>query len=553
MTGRSRFVGLFLVLGACVSLAAANVSGTPDQTPEPVQTTLDWALFDRSCTPTVTSFEIPCGNYGAFYFDVEDDGGCTTQASGVDVPHVYGKPVAAEFFPVPASQTFPAVPHSSDPDDPTGSAGSGTAHDVFSLDTPRLGGSEADRSSWSVIVDFSGTHGNSVSWLVDTISGPNVRTTFVALDDPSLDPLGEQVNDFHLIGSLCRVIERTDSGGIARPGVFNMSFGRALELDDQTNRGGCDPNNVTCQLATLIGYLHDRGTTFVAAAGNHGKLLFPSMLEEVIAVGSLDQTHHFATGFSAPAWESPENARALFPGSGLCLRGGWPAPSGSSYSSALFAGWLSDHISRGMTVPSIPGERWKPYYSTRYGCYWLSYGRHLFPGCNEQIDELMLGINGENEDGCWAGAKLQSSQASGDPQSLEPPNLPSHDEFTAQEHDPTPVANPCLPCVGRSEVFTGVEPELIINMSQAVPLQEVEIDSLQLRVGSTFYAIPAAKETLDQMEQGTLGELVLEDWGYLLDSKTQSSLLLLLKSQESTDCQTEPGCYWTSVPILPAP
>ena len=189
--------------------------------------------------------------------------------------------------------------------------------------------------------------GWSTGWAASWLSGSPVH--FYALNGSDLqDFLGAAVGDAHLLVRLCEMAEGIDQYTIRPPTVVNMSFGRLFAGD--AGNGGCDPEELSCQVGQVIDDLVESGAVAVAAAGNHGRAQFPAAYESVRSAASLDMALFGSSFEIAGAWESPARRHASLPGYGVCLEYQdsdgfdhlWPAPPGSSYASALLAGWLSD-------------------------------------------------------------------------------------------------------------------------------------------------------------------------------------------------------------------
>jgi hypothetical protein len=174
----------------------------------------------------------------------------------------------------------------------------------------------------------------------------------------------------------------------------------------------------------------------------------------------------------------------------------------------------------------------------------------MTPRCNDAIDTLFEGLDGASEHACWLEAVEPSVElpAPGAPQPQ--PTGPSAVAW-GEETGPAPESDPCVPCVGRI-VDQGSSADLVIDLSQSRALpQAVRLDSVFLRIGTSFYQLPLDEEALALMAAGELAEIVLDGWGPLVQpSLGQPSLMHQLKTDPDADCSEAGECFWTSSPVL---
>lgn len=566
-------------LGAWLAIAVTTSSLATQQwggNPQPVnEQEVSWALFEPECRQQNAQLEVPCGDYGVFQFvSVDPADQCDAVTGGDEVPPTYGEPATPgdiTVTPVDPDQVlyeslWQSVPTGASSGDRLPSIASGAALQpgdeqgayAFGLSTGAplappgpAPYDPAEPLEWLGVIDYSGTHGISTSWLADKISGRAIETFLGILDDPAFEPLGPAVGDFHVLAKLCQLTDFVDNGGDP-PRVMNMSFGRSareVDRDDPDNvvdgQQGCDESVASCQIAMVISHLTERGVTFVAAAGNHQELLFPAILKNVVSAGMLDLNRFLDDKIVEGEWETPPNVDALTMGSHLCLRH-WAAPSGASYASAVLAGWLYEVL---RVHPEIQrhgdGILWAPSWSDDDRCYRLSDGQNLYGPCNPYIQTLFAGLLGGNEESCWSVASLPAFELDepGDPHG--PPALPSLDEWS-EETLPTPESDPCLPCVG---LVSGND--LVIDFSSSVGLPTgIYLDAVTLRVGGDYYPLSLMPGELQAIEEGTLSVLQLSGWGWLAGLGEKMSLVYHQKVESGGLCLLPGSCYWTSTNVF---
>lgn len=535
--------------------------------PQPVEE-VTWALFDPECRQESAVLEVPCGTYGVFQFvSVDPADACDALTEGEEVPPIYHPPSSpGNFIATPvdpdldlyngleqpitnqsSANRLPELQTQPIDDDGAYDFGLSTGAPIAPPGTPPV---EPDVAvEWLGVIDYSGTHGISTSWLADKVSGTAVQTYLGILDDPAFDPLGEGVGDFHVLAKLCQLSDFVDNGGDP-PRVVNMSFGRAArpvdrdDVDNVIDGNACDESLASCQIAQVLTHLTERGVTFVAAAGNHQELLFPAKLSNVLSAGMLDLNRFFDERIVERAWETPPAADALMPGNALCLRH-WSAPAGASYSSAMLAGWIYEALRLNPGLASIARDlEWAPAWDVDASCYRLMAEDMLWGPCNPYIQTLFGGLEGANEESCWTVASQPAIELGepGPPQGA--PQLPSLDEWS-EETLPTPESDPCLPCIA---IVSGND--LIVDMSSSVGLPEgTFLDSVSLRVGSNYYPLALLPEDLTDIENGALSQLQLPGWGWLTGLGVKLSLTYQQKANPADDCGEPNKCYWTTTPL----
>ncbi len=486
---------------------------------------VDWSLHGRACAETVVAdLSVACGDLGVLSFGVRSAGDCSAVSRGVETPPLYPLPLATA--------------------ERSGSAG---GREMTRVPVP-------DSRPWAAVVDWSNWHGRSVRALVEAMSLRRVEPVLYALDDPGLGALGDEIGDAHVLATLCRVAE--DAALRQEPLLtVNLSFGRLATPADPRGASDCAAGGPTlgCQIAAVLGHLTDRGAAVMAAAGNHQDLLFPASLDETLAAGAIDLFHYGAGHSPQPQWESPAQSDALVPGHGLCLDG-QVAPAGSSYASALFAGWYSMLAAREPALHASAG-RWLPVWSEADGCFLLARDGEAIRECNPSLREVLAGLTqGGPESGCWedAGADGRPLLTLVPGPRITPPDVPSFDEWAAGTQHPAPESDPCIPCVGFRPLRESRDIE--VSISAAVGIDAgFYLDRLFLRSGDGFYPLnPTDPGDLEAFVRGAAGGLVLRGLDALPEIDSQPSLAYLVKTERDADCSI-PGtglCFWTTTPLM---
>ena len=396
------------------------------------------------------------------------------------------------------------------------------------------------------LVDFGNEHGASTTYLADYLSGGRVDTLLSELDSPELVGLGPNINDFHVLAAVCRVAARGEAVDTKQPLALNMSFGRAIETGEESLDADCQDGSIACEIAQVVGGLRDLGTTVTAAAGNYGELLFPATIAEVMPVGLGDANAMLANGTMPPAWEAPAESVGIAPGGSLCLEG-LPLPSGSSYSSALLAGWFA-RLQRSIDFQPHASASWYPEWNAELACHTLRTPTQKITRCNGAFETLVDGLRGDNIESCWRAASEPVARISGPGTASTQPTAESFDSWSQATH-PTPEGDPCVPCVG----FVAPLPAspLTIDFSQSLALDPgVSIEEVYLRQGSNFTALKLTSDQIQMIEEGTLAQLELSGWNWPMPAYEQPSLYFLMRPNTWADCDDPGECYFTSTAIL---
>jgi hypothetical protein len=416
------------------------------------------------------------------------------------------------------------------------------------------------------VLDFDGPHGDSTAFLVDQVAGPDVAAKLVPLQRPSLTSLGDDVGDFHVLAAVCAVAEEILHGNVPMPDAVNMSFGRRAHSEDPVSAAECAlpgvPHTVACDIARAVAQLTQQGTLFVSAAGNHGAPLFPGSLDEVISAGMLDLTRFFDDGSTQPAWETPSDADALIPGNALCL-GSWAAPAGSSYSSAMLAGWIARLVKNQNPLTDPADDRtWVPVWNSAPSKLCWSLGKAQLdqtpapppsasPYCNATITSIFNELSGSSAS-CW--------NAETEPTATAPAVLlqddPTEGTDPLDTHlylgtHPTPESDPCVPCSGVLLVAGSIT-DLRIDLSRSEPLPpEFTLDEVDLRFGDDSYKLGLEGTDLDKMATGQLAALLVPDVAAMLGAHENEpgSVWYRMRPVDGS-CDVQEDCFWSSTPLL---
>lgn len=231
---------------------------------------------------------------------------------------------------VPEPYDSQAIPNSGDVPCDGGSC--------YSADGDRFGPPDV------LVIDWDDPHGWSVGGVIDRISGGSAQLRLSAFGASHLDAvLGNAVTDAHVLEKLCEVLE-TEAAD--RPEVVNMSFGRPTPafFPSECKDPGDQP--FLCHVNDVLADLEAMGVHLVAAAGHHGRELFPASGSGTWSAGAVDLLA-LEQNDLRPALHTPETADLLMPGYGVFVGqalgnpGTWSAPPGSSYSAAVATGWIT--------------------------------------------------------------------------------------------------------------------------------------------------------------------------------------------------------------------
>lgn len=516
-----------LALGAALAIAMSAPAKSA---------TVDWHLYDSSCAGGAGAVDIACGTYGRFLLlQTSAPPGCIPRAYGVEEdPPAYPPTVIAHPFHTRARRLREVAPT------PVPLSG------APAKSLPRLQPvSLLDR--WIAVIDFDSAHGDSTTWLAGQVAGSSVPAILAPLDDPALATLGP-VGDFHVLARLCEIANIADGGANRAPVTINMSFGRPVRSVDPVSAAACPVPNAACQIAKVVHHLRTDGSYLVAAAGNRGATLFPASLDDVLGAGMLDATALVNGGPIRPAWETPRGADAWIPGNALCL-GSWPAPAGSSYSSAMLAGWLVEVLQHPEVLSTLGDGPWVPSWSAQRQCYVLTKGRKTTRWCNAAITTLFDGLAGASESVCWRAATEPAVSAPTPGGPTSPSSLPSLDAWGDPTH-PAPESDPCVPCtVNVRTAFVGSDLEIDLSQSGSLP-GGIHLDDVSLRVDDHYYDLALTDTELHEMEIGEVATILIHDAGVLIPPGASISLWYRMKENATATCSTSAGCFWSSTPML---
>ncbi len=549
-----------------------------------LQEPVAWSLYSNSCTsPPANAQEVRCGGVGVFYIGPDTQSSCPLIISGSELPKVYSAPGPSKLEaldqlhpprrPRPGTTLNPLVPPNKAGGDTNDSDDGGSGDDSGNGGEPPLPCIDGSCFStpnaedpWIAVVDWNSWHGWSTGWTTTLLSGLPVQ--LLDLEGPDLrEFLGPSVSDAHLLVRLCEIAEGIEQRTFEPPTVLNMSFGR-LFVDDASDGVSCDPEALSCQVGHVLDHLVEQGVVPIAAAGNHGSPLFPASYDAVLSAGSLDLARFRSQLEIAGSWESPSGPHIFLPGYGICLkyRGSdgreqkWPAPPGSSYSSALLSGWMAD-ILTGWDVEQPLDIDWTMTWARDEDCFMLS--QTVPQRCNHQVNSLLQGILDLGAE-CWNSSVQEPSLAvtpDASPTLGALDSIPSFIEWSQARHWPDPFSDPCVPCAtgGLDQSLTGGIPsnksstlpegDLVLDLTASSPLRPVfYYDKLYLRSGSEFHTLldgasAEDQEALDNLSDANIASLIIQHAGPLLQAEVQPSLVFVM-------C-VEPGnCCWNSIPVL---
>lgn len=406
-----------------------------------------------------------------------------------------------------------------------------------------LWASEAFAPPYVAVVDWLDRHGLTVSALIRDVAEAQVQVALFDLQEPLVGFAPEGVTDLQVLGRLCEVLELAEGG--MPPSALNMSFGR---LPEPAGPGLQDEIGAVLD---LLAQQHE--VALIAAAGNHGALLFPGTHPEVTAVGALALSTFRSSGgkLGTVSWETAPQVTALFPGNGLCMPfacGGqtcdWRAPAGSSYSSAFFTGWFSLAATRGLVDHQDLAGSWHPW---REGSlYQLAHDGVPLPESVSDFASELFDRMHDPQDPCWQHyAEITTKSVgicSNGTCNWGTSLPPSHDELIFSTHHGSPSENPCVPCGGSPSQSNATSSSLTINLSATDALVEdgITIRALKLRVDGQEHLLGPSSGLKQKLEQGKVDQLVIEG----VSVPDDSSVSLIFKLRRG------PGeKYWTSVPV----
>ena len=341
------------------------------------------------------------------------------------------------------------------------------------------------RGPWVAVVDWDDAHGRSISQIIRQASGGKVETRLFALEGNESSGERPEANDEAVLIQLRRVAEAAKHQA---PLAVNLSFGRLhapLEGHDR---------HAAAQIGDVLRFLrHDLGIPVFAAAGHQGQLLYPAADPSVTAVGTLDLGQMAATGRIRPLAGTPRGVGALFPGQGLFLEESGsgrtgpgrvrpdrvrpdrvrpdrvrpdrvrpdrvrpdrirPMPPGSSYASALAAGWWATYR---IHFPRLAAKLFgycRDVLSPRRqpgGRFALACGAKTLPGSAfEAPVALVATALGERPEVCEAMARRSREVRRLDVLDIAT-DVPERTlaEIRPGLSHPMPESRPCVPCHG---------------------------------------------------------------------------------------------------------
>lgn len=436
-----------------------------------VETGVTWYL-DPDPVP-VGALELSCGSYGRFELkrgfsaDVASPkcGDTKAKECGSELARAYPSPL----FPGAKARGAKATP--AEAWIPCDQGACFTALDKIESGEP-----------WVAVIDWDNQHGWSVGWTIAQLSRPaGGREAPVVLFDlyenfaPALAPFSQLgATDVHVLKQLCKLAEAVDHKNIP-PSVINLSFGRIWQAEDALDPGTCDRSRLSCQIARVLHHLacgtdgdcpQEPRTIPVAAAGNQPPdRLFPAVLGEVVAAGSLQLGRFGLDGAIGGSWETPDygnKAHAFFPGYGLCLADKdagdeWPAPPGTSYAAAIFSGWLTEAKGRVPIADPFSAAPWFPRSAagSRGPVYTLIHGEHSYGG-NARAQSLFDRSLSPASHACErlpaAGEGVERTAVLADSEDLDrlkefPSFLEILDQLTERRNGPAPPERPCVTCI----------------------------------------------------------------------------------------------------------
>lgn len=414
---------------------------------------------------------------------------------------------------------------------------------------------------WVAVLDWNDVHGWSVGELVLQASDGRLSVSLIDLlgarDD--LPVAGPRVTDLDVLAQLCSVAELVHQEPAARPLAVNMSFGRVR--GDEVPCGSPAKSSIACQVRAVLDHLsRDLDVVPVAAAGNHGEMLFPASHPAVVSAGSLELAS-FANqrGFVEPSMETPPGSEALVPGYGLSLRNPdqlhdeWPVPAGSSYASALTTGWIAGSLHDGLLEAGLdPSGRWYPVtMGERFG---LAFEGVPIPGSDLHGASALVSRA--------LGRRVKRACRTGDGSTetwlplavgAEVTALPEQSVVDLEtDGGPLPGTRPCIPCQGDDpppEPPDGLTPtgDLLLHMGSSLALpSELALHEVYLRAGPRVYELVPLEGSAAVFRQrfasGDLDELHISGLAGLAGPQDQLSVVFLVSHDGSPP-------VWDAVPI----
>ena len=501
-------------------------------TVSPVFGQVPWERVEPGCA-TRAAEQLACGALGTYSFGSSRassprGAACDPLASGNDVPLALDR----------------------DRDSPDGIRGQQSVRETAAT--------RATRGIWTELgavatVDWDqGTHGAWVWVVLDSATNYRVFPDFYFLDHPTVPSIQAVpgASDFHVLEQLCRLIA-TDPV----PPVLNLSFGRML--DEAPCASG---DSIPCEISRALAHLrNDRGVTVLAAAGNHGELLFPASDGSTFAVGSLDLETFWPSGNTTPSSNTPSGYDALMPGHGL-VRVNHPdldgssvrnalVPPGSSFATAFLSGWLWiwEDASPGALArlraddPALLSIAVGP-----DGFYLAADGVPYLDSRFDSTDTVLriaVGLEPEAfEDEVYSGSYQFALSAS--PLSLVLPSGRPH--LTLDTNLPTPGSEPCVPCRLRrrgGRAPAGTIP-VVIEVGTRSPADGGTIEEVYLQLGDDLYGLEGAgyASFVAGIEVGDDVTLDLDLPETLLDGRPVSLVVVFARDVDQEE-------FWDAIPL----
>lgn len=533
----------------------------------------EWTLYPRESEPPVRArYRLPCGDYGVFHLGYRANIRYRASARATAGNSALRPYAAPSVLRQEMEETGGRVP-----------CRYGSCYSSLGELDPG--------QPWVAVIDWDDWHGWSVGAALQQASDAFLPSVLFPLEASRFMALTRSVTDLQVLEQACAIAEEVDRGGRIPPVIINMSFGRPALAEEAGEK--CRGDSLGCQLQRVLGRLYRQpgigglGTVLVAASGNHRLPLFPAVAPSVLSAGLIDAAA-FQAGEHRAAWETPlleGKSTALLPGHGLCLgydsdpamddQPAWAAPAGSSYSAAVFSGWLSGALLRGEIDDPLRGSWTLDRACQGEDCrYLLRQGEREF-SFNPRANQLIRTLFGEDRPvGKSASGGRPCPAVSKSPAVLRlkggygqagvsPESVPSLAELFPGRDRPTPSPQFCVPCIAvtrpkppeTTEPISAVLPlatsgeayetDLLVNLEDGSPLEPgLQLEGLSLLIDGQLYPLDVSASDLLLIAQGAADSLLLAGVAHLVPEGQQPSLYYLLSWAENGEV------YWSSVPML---
>ncbi len=515
------------VLASFALPVGAQVDGFLSLFEGPRAAAVSWERSPPGCSGRSVE-QLACGALGTYTFGAERAAlgdlrapGCAPLAAGVSVPLVLDR-------------------DRDSPEAPGGRACSGCRNTLW--------------SHYDDIATLDWDEGSHAVWIwtvMDAVTDYKVLPYYFFLDHPTLQVTQSMpgVSDFHVLEQLCQVAELE-----AAPPLMNLSFGRLLDAEPCVAG-----DSITCEVSRVLAHLHnDRGMLILAAAGNHGELLFPASDPSTIAVGNLDLRRFWPTGNVAPEDATPAGYDALFPGHGLIRETleefeeegvvNLVIPPGSSFATAFLSGWLFEwenaHPGALATLraddPDLISIALGP------GDFFLAADGVPYMDSNfEHIDRVLrvaIGLDrapfdAETYDGGYA-------LALSEPLAITLP--PARPQLTLASNQPTPGSEPCVPCRMRRRASraSGGILEMVLEVGTRAPAAGGVLEDVYLQLGDELYGLLGENygAFVAGMQSGDDTTLDLDVPAELLDGRPAALVAVFERTSDEE-------LFWDSIPL----